>query len=160
MCGIVGYVGRKSCVDILLNGLTKLEYRGYDSGGIAVDVNNKIEVYKEAGKLQNLKNAVAPHHEHLANATMGIGHIRWATHGAPTALNAHPHVSEDGRLALVHNGIIENFKELRKELENEGYHFVSQTDTEVFAFVIEREYKKVHNLTEAVRLASRLVQGA
>ena len=160
MCGIVGYVGRKSCVDILLNGLTKLEYRGYDSGGIAVDVNNKIEVYKEAGKLQNLKDAVAPHHEHLANATMGIGHIRWATHGAPTALNAHPHVSEDGRLALVHNGIIENFKELRKELENEGYHFVSQTDTEVFAFVIEREYKKVHNLTEAVRLASRLVQGA
>ena len=160
MCGIVGYVGRKSCVDILLNGLTKLEYRGYDSGGIAVDVNNKIEVYKEAGKLQNLKNAVAPHHEHLANATMGIGHTRWATHGAPTALNAHPHVSEDGRLALVHNGIIENFKELRKELENEGYHFVSQTDTEVFAFVIEREYKKVHNLTEAVRLASRLVQGA
>ena len=160
MCGIVGYVGRKSCVDILLNGLTKLEYRGYDSGGIAVDVNNKIEVYKEAGKLQNLKDAVAPHHEHLANATMGIGHIRWATHGAPTALNAHPHVSEDGRLALVHNGIIENFKELRKELEDEGYHFVSQTDTEVFAFVIEREYKKVHNLTEAVRLASRLVQGA
>lgn len=160
MCGIVGYVGRKSCVDILLNGLTKLEYRGYDSGGIAVNVGNKIEVYKEAGKLQNLKDMVAPHHEHLANSTMGIGHIRWATHGAPTAINAHPHVSEDGRLALVHNGIIENFKELRKELEDEGYHFVSQTDTEVFAFIIEREYKKVHNLTEAVRLASRLVQGA
>ncbi len=160
MCGIVGYVGRKSCVDILLNGLTKLEYRGYDSGGIAVNVGNKIEVYKEAGKLQNLKDMVAPHHEHLASSTMGIGHIRWATHGAPTAINAHPHVSEDGRLALVHNGIIENFKELRKELENEGYHFVSQTDTEVFAFIIEREYKKVHNLTEAVRLASRLVQGA
>lgn len=160
MCGIVGYVGRKSCMDILLNGLTKLEYRGYDSGGIAVNVNNKIEVYKEAGKLQNLKDTVALSYEHISTSTMGIGHIRWATHGAPTAVNAHPHISQDGKLALVHNGIIENFKELRKELEDEGYHFVSQTDTEVFAFVIDREYKKINNLTEAVRSASRLVQGA
>ena len=160
MCGIVGYVGKRSVVDILLNGLTKLEYRGYDSGGIAVDVNDKIEVYKEAGKLQNLKDLVALKNDHLSNSTMGIGHIRWATHGAPNTLNAHPHTSQDGKLAIVHNGIIENFKELRQELESEGCKFVSQTDTEVFAHLIEREYKKVNNLTEAVRMASRLVQGA
>ena len=160
MCGIVGYVGKKSVVDILLNGLTKLEYRGYDSGGIAVDVNDKIEVYKEAGKLQNLKDLVSLKNDHLSSSTMGIGHIRWATHGAPNTLNAHPHTSQDGKLAIVHNGIIENFKELRQELEGEGCKFVSQTDTEVFAHLIEREYKKVNNLTEAVRMASRLVQGA
>lgn len=160
MCGIVGYVGKRPVVDVLLNGLTKLEYRGYDSGGIAVNVNDKIEVYKEAGKLQNLKDLVAPVNEHLSNSTLGIGHIRWATHGAPTSLNAHPHTSEDGKLALVHNGIIENFKELRKELEDEGVKFVSQTDTEVLAHLVEREFKKVNNLTDAVRNAVKQVQGA
>ena len=160
MCGIVGYVGRKSVVDILLNGLTKLEYRGYDSAGIAVDVDNHIEMYKEEGKLQNLKNLIEPKMEHLKKATMGIGHIRWATHGAPTTVNAHPHSCTCGKLVIVHNGIIENFKELKEELKNEGCIFRSETDTETLAHLIAREYGKVHNLTDAVRLATKQIEGA
>lgn len=160
MCGIVGYVGNKSVVDILLNGLTKLEYRGYDSAGIAVDVDNRIEMYKEEGKLQNLKDRVAPQMEHLKNSTMGIGHIRWATHGAPTTLNAHPHSCTCGKLVIVHNGIIENFVELKDELVKEDCVFRSQTDTETLAHLIAREYAKVNNLTEAVRLATLQINGA
>ena len=160
MCGIVGYVGKKSVVDILLNGLTKLEYRGYDSAGIAVDVDNHIEMYKEEGKLQNLKNLIEPKMEHLKKATMGIGHIRWATHGAPTTLNAHPHSCTCGKLVIVHNGIIENFKELKEELKSEGCVFRSETDTETLAHLIAREYGKIHNLTDAVRLATKQIEGA
>ena len=129
MCGIVGYIGKKSVVDILFNGLTKLEYRGYDSAGIAVYLNNDIEMYKAEGKLQNLKDLVEPKRESLAKSTMGIGHIRWATHGVPNTINAHPHTCTCGNLVIVHNGIIENFKELREELEKEGCIFRSQTDT-------------------------------
>ena len=160
MCGIVGYVGKKSVVDILFNGLTKLEYRGYDSAGIAVSVDNKIEMYKEEGKLQNLKNLVEPKKEHLKTSTMGIGHIRWATHGAPNTINAHPHSCTCGKLVIVHNGIIENFKELREELKNDGCVFRSETDTETLAHLIAREYGKVNNLTDAVRLATKQINGA
>lgn len=160
MCGIVGYVGKKSVVDILFNGLTKLEYRGYDSAGIAVSVDNKIEMYKEEGKLQNLKNLVEPKKDHLKTSTMGIGHIRWATHGAPNTINAHPHSCTCGKLVIVHNGIIENFKELREELKNDGCVFRSETDTETLAHLIAREYGKVNNLTDAVRLATKQINGA
>ena len=160
MCGIVGYVGKKSVVDILFNGLTKLEYRGYDSAGIAVSVDNKIEMYKEEGKLQNLKNLVEPKKEHLKTSTMGIGHIRWATHGAPNTINAHPHSCTCGKLVIVHNGIIENFKELREELKSDGCVFRSETDTETLAHLIAREYGKVNNLTDAVRLATKQINGA
>lgn len=160
MCGIVGYVGKKSVVDILFNGLTKLEYRGYDSAGIAVSVDNKIEMYKEEGKLQNLKNLVEPKKDHLKSSTMGIGHIRWATHGAPNTINAHPHSCTCGKLVIVHNGIIENFKELREELKNDGCVFRSETDTETLAHLIAREYGKVNNLTDAVRIATKQINGA
>ena len=160
MCGIVGYVGNKPVVDILFNGLTKLEYRGYDSAGIALYSNNEIKMFKEEGKLQNLKDLVLPKLPLLNNSTMGIGHIRWATHGAPTTVNAHPHSCTCGKLVLVHNGIIENFKELREELEKEGCVFRSQTDTETLAHLIAREFAKIKNLTEAVRLATRQINGA
>lgn len=160
MCGIVGYIGKKSVVDILFNGLTKLEYRGYDSAGIAVYLNNDIEMHKAEGKLQNLKDLVEPKRESLAKSTMGIGHIRWATHGVPNTINAHPHTCTCGNLVIVHNGIIENFKELREELEKEGCIFRSQTDTETLAHLIAKEYSVVKNLTEAVRIATRQINGA
>lgn len=160
MCGIVGYIGNKSAIDILLNGLTKLEYRGYDSSGVALNVDGKIEVYKAEGKLQNLKDLIAPIKENVEKSTIGIGHIRWATHGAPTTVNAHPHSCNCGKLVLVHNGIIENFKELREELEKDGCVFRSQTDTETVAHLIAREFGKVKNLTEAVRNATKRIEGA
>ena len=110
MCGIVGYIGNKSAVDILLEGLTNLEYRGYDSAGIAVNVDGQVELYKAEGKLQNLKNIVAEHKTHIDKSTIGIGHIRWATHGAPTTVNAHPHCCNCGKLAYLVDGITESKK--------------------------------------------------
>lgn len=160
MCGIVGYIGKESAINVLLNGLTKLEYRGYDSSGIALDIDGKVEMYKAEGKLQNLKDLLTPQKETVGKSTIGIGHIRWATHGAPTTENAHPHSCNCGKLVLVHNGIIENFKELREELEKEGCVFRSQTDTETVAHLIAREYSKIKNLTEAVRIATRKIEGA
>ena len=143
MCGIVGYIGHKPAIDILLNGLTKLEYRGYDSSGIAVEIDGQVKMYKAEGKLQNLKDIINPIKNKVAESTIGIGHIRWATHGAPTTVNAHPHSCNCGKLVIVHNGIIENFKELREELESQGCVFKSQTDTETVAHLIAREYGKV-----------------
>ena len=160
MCGIVGYVGHKSAIDILLNGLTKLEYRGYDSSGIAVEIDGQVKMYKAEGKLQNLKDIINPIKNKVAESTIGIGHIRWATHGAPTTVNAHPHSCNCGKLVIVHNGIIENFKELREELESQGCVFKSQTDTETVAHLIAREYGKVKDLTEAVRIATKRIEGA
>lgn len=160
MCGIVGYIGHKSAIDILLNGLTKLEYRGYDSSGIAVDIDGQVKMYKAEGKLQNLKDIINPIKNKVAESTIGIGHIRWATHGAPTTVNAHPHSCNCGKLVIVHNGIIENFKELREELESQGCVFKSQTDTETVAHLIAREYGKVQDLTEAVRIATKRIEGA
>lgn len=160
MCGIVGYIGEKPVVDILTNGLTKLEYRGYDSSGVAVHSNNEIKIYKAEGKLQNLKDVLAKHVQETQKSTVGIGHIRWATHGAPTELNAHPHTCTCGKLVIVHNGIIENFKELREELIKKGCKFRSQTDTETIAHLIAQEYAKTKDLTEAVRLATKQLDGA
>lgn len=160
MCGIVGYIGHKPAIDILLNGLTKLEYRGYDSSGIAVEIDGQVKMYKAEGKLQNLKDIINPIKNKVAESTIGIGHIRWATHGAPTTVNAHPHSCNCGKLVIVHNGIIENFKELREELESQGCVFKSQTDTETVAHLIAREYGKVQDLTEAVRIATKRIEGA
>ena len=160
MCGIVGYVGCKPVVDILTDGLEQLEYRGYDSSGIAVMCEDKIKVYKAVGKLNNLKSELLQHKGEYEKATMGIGHIRWATHGAPTVLNAHPHTCSCGNLVLVHNGIIENYKELREELAKDGCVFRSQTDTEVVAHLVARMYAKTKDLAEAVREASKRIDGA
>lgn len=138
MCGIVGYNGKNKAVDILLDGLSKLEYRGYDSAGIAIRDKN-IEVYKAKGKIVNLKEKIK---DKKLNGTCGIGHTRWATHGEPSENNAHPHISNDGNVTLVHNGIIENYQELILKLEKHGYKFYSETDTEVLANLIDYYYKK------------------
>lgn len=160
MCGIVGYVGNKPVVDILLDGLEQLEYRGYDSSGIALKCAESIKVYKAEGKLKNLREELAPHAYELTKATTGIGHIRWATHGAPTVLNAHPHTCNCGNLTVVHNGIIENYKELKEELEAKGCTFRSQTDTETVAHLVASIYGEVKDLTKAVHIASEKIQGA
>ena len=160
MCGIVGYVGSKKAIDILLEGLTNLEYRGYDSAGNAVNVDGKVQLYKAEGKLQNLKDIVEKNYAEISKSTIGIGHIRWATHGAPTVANAHPHTCNCGRVAIVHNGIIENFKELREKLEKKGCTFRSQTDTETVAHLIATKFAEINDLTEAVRLATKEIEGA
>ena len=138
MCGIVGYNGSKRAVDILLDGLSKLEYRGYDSAGVAIR-DQKIEVFKAKGKLDHLKDKLEGKE---LNGTCGIGHTRWATHGEPSETNAHPHVSNDGNVTLVHNGIIENYQELILKLKKHGYTFYSETDTEVLTNIIDYYYKK------------------
>ena len=160
MCGIVGYVGPKKATNILLNGLTKLEYRGYDSAGISICDEGEIKIYKAQGKLKNLKDIVAKNERDIKKTSVGIGHIRWATHGAPTVINAHPHTCNCGRLVVVHNGIIENFKELKDELANEGCIFKSQTDTEVIAHLIAHKYGKLKSLSKAVRESVKLLKGA
>lgn len=160
MCGIVGYIGDKPVVDILIDGLHQLEYRGYDSAGVAVQCGDKINVYKAEGKLENLSSVLMQHKDEYAGSTLGIGHIRWATHGAPTVVNAHPHTCNCGNLVIVHNGIIENFKELRGKLEKFGAKFRTQTDTEVVAHLIAYKYADTRNLTKAVELAVKEIEGA
>ena len=160
MCGIVGYVGHKSVMDILLGGLEQLEYRGYDSSGVAVMCEEEIKVYKAVGKLNNLREELQKHRGEFEKATMGIGHIRWATHGAPTVLNAHPHTCTCGNLVIVHNGIIENYKELREALSKEGCIFRSQTDTEVVAHLVAKKYAQTKDLAAAVREAAKEIEGA
>ena len=170
MCGIVGYVGLDTApdgnkfdhnaYDVVLEGLRRQEYRGYDSAGVALVCPDGIVFRKKAGKLLNLENEVKENP--LPDSQIGIGHTRWATHGGPTDNNAHPHVVDNGRLAVVHNGIIENFAELRAELISEGVEFASQTDTEVAAATIASIYNKLGtgDLTEAVRVASNRMEGA
>ncbi|MDD3436655.1 MAG: glutamine--fructose-6-phosphate transaminase (isomerizing) [Candidatus Gastranaerophilales bacterium] len=160
MCGIVGYIGKKPVVEVLIDGLRKLEYRGYDSSGIAINAGGKIKIYKAEGKLQNLVDVLTKHTEETKTAKIGIGHIRWATHGAPTEINAHPHTCTCGKLVIVHNGIIENFKELKEELIKKGCSFRSQTDTETVAHLIAQEFAQTKDLTQAVRLATKKIQGA
>lgn len=160
MCGIAGYIGNKPAVDILLDGLEQLEYRGYDSSGIAVKCPEEIKVYKAEGKLKNLREELAPHAYEISKSTLGIGHIRWATHGAPTVVNAHPHTCGCGKLVVVHNGIIENYKELKAELEAKGCKFRSQTDTETVAHLVALIYGEVKDLTKAVQMATKRLEGA
>ena len=160
MCGIVGYIGNRDVVDVLLKGLTNLEYRGYDSSGIAINDENNIKIFKALGKLGNLKGLLKEQSDKIVEPLAGIGHIRWATHGSPTEDNAHPHTCNCGKLVLVHNGIIENFKELREELIKKGCIFKSQTDTETIAHLVAQEYDKTKNLEKAVMNAIKHLNGA
>ena len=160
MCGIVGYAGNRDVVSVVLSGLTNLEYRGYDSAGIALCDDNNIKVYKALGKLVNLKNELENRSSEIKNPTCGIGHIRWATHGSPSLVNAHPHSCTCGKLVVVHNGIIENYKELKDELTSKGCVFKSQTDTETIAHLVADEYSKVKDLEKAVRSSVAKLQGA
>lgn len=157
MCGIVGYIGERQASDILIKGLSRLEYRGYDSAGIAIS-NGKLEVRKKKGKIVHLSDDLK---REGISGKIGIGHTRWATHGAPNDINAHPHVSSDGTFALVHNGIIENYTALRESLSSRGYKFTSQTDTEVLVRLIEDVQKNTGlSLGKAVRQALSQVEGA
>ena len=155
MCGIIGYVGQEDAVPLLLSGLRRLEYRGYDSAGLAVLEAGTIEVRRSVGKLGNLERVVQ---DRRLNGSIGIGHTRWATHGKPSDQNAHPHRS--GNCVLVHNGIIENYLPLKQQLEQEGYRFESETDTEVVAHLIRREVAQGQGLAEAVVAATRQVRGS
>ena len=155
MCGIVGYIGPRQAAGLLIEGLRRLEYRGYDSAGIAVVNGRGLKIMKAAGKLSVLENELK---EKMPQGTIGIGHTRWATHGAPTTTNAHPHTDQSGRIAVIHNGIIENSGVLRKALEQRGHTFKSETDTEVLAHLVGELYQG--NLEEAVATALRDVDGA
>ena len=157
MCGIVGYIGTQNATPIIMNGLKKLEYRGYDSAGIAVLENGGIEIRRDAGKLERLSQLV---HESPLKGKVGIGHTRWATHGVPNTRNAHPHLGMTGDVVLVHNGIVENFSALRDELESEGIVFQSETDSEVIVHLIERYLSGGSSLTDAVQQALLLLKGA
>jgi glucosamine--fructose-6-phosphate aminotransferase (isomerizing) len=159
MCGIVGYVGPRDAVSIILNGLKRLEYRGYDSAGVAVINNNQIEVRRDAGKLSQLIDLVG---KSPLTGAPGIGHTRWATHGAPSARNAHPHVGSTGRMVVVHNGIVENFLEIKDELTSEGVSFLSDTDTETIVHLAEH-FKAAEpggNFVEAARHTFQKIEGA
>ncbi|PZU49100.1 MAG: glutamine--fructose-6-phosphate transaminase (isomerizing) [Microbacterium sp.] len=159
MCGIVGYVGPRDSQAILLSGLARLEYRGYDSAGIAViDPQGDLDMRKRAGKLQVLRDDLAAHP--MPDGTTGIGHTRWATHGGPTDANAHPHLADDDKLAVIHNGIIENFAELKAELLSLGYTFRSETDTEVAAVLLGHEYRASGDLVTAFRSVVQRLDGA
>ncbi|MFM9135931.1 MAG: glutamine--fructose-6-phosphate transaminase (isomerizing) [bacterium] len=159
MCGIVGYVGEKQALEVVVEGLRRLEYRGYDSAGVAVVAGERLDVRKKAGKLANLEGLLGE--DPLEAATLGIGHTRWATHGGPTDANAHPHVSEDGAVAVIHNGIIENFAELRDELSAAGVVLSSETDTEVVAHLLAAELPAADgDLAEAMRRTCRRLEGA
>src|ERR1700757_1683327 len=164
MCGIVGYVGKKSVVPVIIEGLRRLEYRGYDSAGIAVSGGSKgRELRRAAGKLRNLEEVIRQQPMH---GTYGIGHTRWATHGRPSEENAHPHRDCTGRIVVVHNGIVENYLALKKELTSEAHKFVTETDTEIIAHLIEQEIRssagsgKTLSLEDAMRRAVRRLTGA
>jgi glucosamine--fructose-6-phosphate aminotransferase (isomerizing) len=159
MCGIVGYVGEKQALQVVVDGLRRLEYRGYDSAGVAVVSEGVLDTRKKAGKLANLESLLGS--DPLPQSTIGIGHTRWATHGGPTDENAHPHVSEDGKVAVIHNGIIENFAELRAELSASGVSLSSETDTEVVAHLLAAVLPTVGgDLAEAMRTVCRRLSGA
>jgi glucosamine--fructose-6-phosphate aminotransferase (isomerizing) len=156
MCGIVGYLGKKPIVPVLLEGLKRLEYRGYDSAGIATLSQGQVNVIKQAGKISNLEALL---HERAFNGGLGIAHTRWATHGVPNSQNAHPHTDCAGKIALIHNGIIENFAVIKKDLISKGHEFRTQTDTEALVHLIEEFYKHGMSFEEAVRAALSQVEG-
>ncbi|MDQ3621335.1 MAG: class II glutamine amidotransferase, partial [Verrucomicrobiota bacterium] len=165
MCGIIGYIGKTNCVPILLDGLRRLEYRGYDSAGVAVLNDGHIEVRKRIGRIANLAELIQ---QSPPEGEVGISHTRWATHGGVTDANAHPHFDQSGKLVLVHNGVIENYATLREQLTREGHVFHSQTDTEVLAHLIGKQYESLggegvgpskSRLIEAVRAGLKQVVG-
>src|SRR5499427_6460563 len=155
MCGIIGYIGPKEVVPVLIDGLRRLEYRGYDSAGVAVVNDGDVELRRSAGKLSRLEDAITLQ---PLSGTYGIGHTRWATHGRPTEENAHPHRDCTGKIVVVHNGIIENYLDLKQELQRQGHAFVTETDTEIVAHLVEREMKN-DGLENAVRRALMLMRG-
>ena len=155
MCGIVGYTGSKHAMPVLMEGLSRLEYRGYDSAGLALQRKNKVDIYKKEGRLATLRETLPKRNA----ATCGIGHTRWATHGAPSDLNAHPHADGSGSICIVHNGIVENAPRLRDYLVDKGHTFATETDSEVLAALIAEEYKADANLTDAVRRSLKRVAG-
>ena len=157
MCGIVGYIGPRDATPIILNGLKRLEYRGYDSAGLAVLNNNQIEIRRDAGKLSRLSELIE---KSPVQGSPGIGHTRWATHGAPSARNAHPHLGATGRVVIVHNGIVENFLDLKDEMIAEGAKLNSDTDTEIIVRLVEHHHSSGKNLTEAARKTFTQIQGA
>ncbi len=158
MCGIVGYTGKKEAYPIILKGLKRLEYRGYDSSGVALLHDGKLDVYKKKGKVAELEESLVGKNLH---ANIGIGHTRWATHGEPSDRNSHPHTSASGRLSMIHNGIIENYAQLKNELVSKGYSFTSDTDTEVLLnFIEDIQINNESTLEEAVRIALRRITGA
>ncbi|MFZ9542613.1 MAG: glutamine--fructose-6-phosphate transaminase (isomerizing), partial [Candidatus Nanopelagicaceae bacterium] len=159
MCGIVGYTGAQSALTPVIEGLRRLEYRGYDSAGVALSTSQseKLFVAKKAGKLANLEAELSHSHD---DAHAGIGHTRWATHGGPTDINAHPHLSNDGKLAVIHNGIIENYRELRTILEKRGYTFTSETDTESVAHLLSDAMKTQSDLAHAMRSVCQQLKGS
>ena len=155
MCGIVCYKGKLNAREFIVDGLEKLEYRGYDSAGLAVLNEGEISVVKKAGRLANLRKALA---QNPVYGNIGIGHIRWATHGEASDINSHPHLSNNGKISVVHNGIIENYRELKKELEEEGYTFKSSTDTEVIAVLLEKYYEE--DLLSAIKIVKDKLEGS
>lgn len=156
MCGIVGYIGSQKAIPILINGLNKLEYRGYDSAGIATLEENKIIVTKDKGRVKNLENLLKKSN---LNSTIGIAHTRWATHGKPSEINSHPHLDNSGKIAVVHNGIIENYSDIKNFLIDNEYNFISDTDTEVIPNLINYYYKS-NNLLDAISLACKDLKGS
>ena len=159
MCGIIGYTGHRPATPLVLEGLEHLEYRGYDSAGIGYVLNRELKTIKAEGKLSSLKEKIGQVRNNLT-VTTAIGHTRWATHGVPEERNAHPHLSNDSRLAIVHNGIIENYLELKEELAQKGYHFVSDTDTEVLVNLISEYTKSEPDLLHAFARALKRADGA
>jgi glucosamine--fructose-6-phosphate aminotransferase (isomerizing) len=161
MCGIVGYIGPQPVTDILVNGLKRMEYRGYDSAGVAIYDGKNIQIHKKQGKVSELEKIVysKENTEKLKNSTVGIAHTRWATHGFPNDTNAHPHTDNSGKISIVHNGIIENYAAIKQKLKEDGYSFKSNTDTEVLAVFIGSIYEKVNDLEYAVRIALSEVDG-
>src|SRR6476469_5718107 len=157
MCGIVGYVGGKSAIDIVLDGLRRLEYRGYDSAGAAVSGPEGLQIRRAAGLIKNLEGILR---ERPIDGSIGLGHTRWATHGRPTDENAHPHTAGSGELVVVHNGIIENYLPIKERLQAQGHVFKSETDTEVIAHLVQRHLQDTPRLDEAVRRALRELRGS
>src|SRR4026207_1131144 len=155
MCGIIGYIGSKPVVPVLLEGLRRMEYRGYDSAGVAVVSPEGISLRRSAGKLINLENAIR---SQPVDGLYGVGHTRWATHGRPPEENAHPHRDCTGRIVVVHNGIIENYLELKRELQSQGHEFKTETDTEIVAHLVEREMRD-DGLEQAGRRALEPMRG-
>jgi len=160
MCGIVGYAGKERCVEVLMDGLGHLEYRGYDSAGLALQRDGEIEQIREVGHLENLARALASRNGDLSMVRTGVGHTRWATHGRPSEENAHPHLGGDGNVAVVHNGIIENFSELKEELEGRGVSFSSETDTEVMAHLIAERVEAGEPLRKALSSVLQRLEGS